>query len=243
MVKLISNEFLKLRTVRSTWLFLLASQFVIVVGASGLLRNAEAKTSHVEAGAAAHVGLTALFALVLGVLAVAGEYRHRTITDTYLATPRRGQVIAAKLVVYPVVSAVIALLGMATVLAMTAIWLPAKGLPVHWSDGRLWETLAGGVVWNALFAAIGVGIGALVRNLAAAIAAALAWIALVEGLVGQLVGTQLSEWLPLNAGTALGKLPAGANMLPQWGAGIVLAAYALIFSVVAMTTSIRRDVA
>ncbi len=245
MLPMIHSELRKLRTVRGPWLLLAAGPLLIVAGITGLVQSGgNLHDPATQSKALAHVALAALFTLIFGILAVAGEYRHATVTDTFLSFPDRGRVIVAKLVAYGSAGAVAGLISAAVAVAVTAAWWAAKGGSFQLSAAGSWRTLGGGVAVNIAFAAIGVGVGALVRNLAAAIAAALAWVALVEGIAGQLLGAGLARWLPFYASEALGRANATgtARLLPQWGGGLMLAGYAAAFAVAAVVTTLRRDV-
>jgi ABC-2 type transport system permease protein len=242
---MLHSEYRKLTTVRSPWLLLAAGPLIAAAGVAGLVvSGTNVHDPAAQGRALAHVGLAAIVTLIFGILAVAGEYRHGTITDTYLSFPARGRVVMAKLAVYGLAGAAAGLVSSAMAIAATAAFWAAKGAAFDLWAGRTWLTIAGGVAANLALAAIGVGLGALIRNVVVAVAAALAWIALVEGIAGQLLGPGLARWLPFYASAALDKAalgPAG-RLLPQWGGGLVLAGYAAAFAGAAVLTTLKRDV-
>lgn len=241
----IRSEFRKLTTVRGPWLLLAAGPLLVAAGITGLVvSGGNVHDPGTQRTALAHAGLAAIFPLILGILAVAGEYRHSTITDTYLSTPRRDRVIAAKLTVYALAGAAAGVVSSGVALAVTAAWWAGRGGHLQLSGTDIWLTLAGGVAANCALAAIGVGLGALIRNPAAAIATALAWFALIEGIAGQLLGSGLARWLPFYASEALGRsnLSATTRLLPQWGGALMLLGYVAVFAAAAVFTTLRRDV-
>lgn len=244
MLTLIRTEFLKLRTIRSPWLLLAVGPVVVLAGVSGMvISKGGVPTRAMQSNALAHIGLASIFTLVFGILAVAGEYRHKTITDTYMSTPGRAEPLAAKLVVYTFIGAISGVVSGLVGLLAEIGWWAGKGASFSWSDSNMWTTVGGGIAWNAAFAAIGVGLGALIRNLVGAVAVALAWIALVEGILSELLG-DLGRWLPFNAGRALGVSAADTSndLLSRWAGGVVLVLYAVAFTIAAVTTTVRRDV-
>jgi ABC-2 type transport system permease protein len=240
------SEFRKLSTVRAPWLLLAAGPLVVLAGVTGLVQSGgDVRDPATQGTALAHVGLAAVFTLMFGILAVAGEYRHGTITDTFLSFPGRRAVIAAKLAVYGLIGGLAGVVSSLVAVAATAGWWAAKGGSFQLSSAGTWRTLGGGVAVSIAFALIGVGVGALIRNLVAAVAAALAWIALVEGIAGQLLGTGLARWLPFYASESLDRATltaSAARLLPQWGGGLVLLGYAAAFAVAAVLTTLNRDV-
>ena len=245
MPPVIRSEFRKLTTLRSPWLLLAAGPLITAAGISGLVASGgDLHDPALQSKAFSHVGLAAIVTLVFGLLAVAGEYRHGTITDTYLSFPGRRTVIAAKLAVYGLVGAAAGLVSSVTAVVVTAAWWASKGASFQLSTADTWRTLGGGLAANVAFAAIGVGLGALIRNLVAAVAVALAWIALIEGIAGQLLGAGLARWLPFYASESLDRanLTTATGLLPQWGGLLVLLGYAAIFAVAGVLTTLNRDV-
>jgi ABC-type transport system involved in multi-copper enzyme maturation permease subunit len=189
-----------------------------------------------------------IFVMILGIVMMTSEYRYQTITSTFLTTPRRGRVVAAKLLAGFGVGV---LFGVATVLLTAAVVLPAVALSGGEATviGNDIPRISLGVVAGiALYGLFGIGLGALIRNQIGAIVGAVIWVFIVEGLLNSIPALQVvGKWTPGGAATALLNVEFDTgfgelSLLPAWAGAAVLVAYALIFSVVASLTTLRRDI-
>lgn len=239
---LVASEIVKLRTTRLLWVLLAVSEFLVLLGILGtLVQGADLRDPQTAQEALTHVSLVALFTLVLGGYAVAGEYRHRTITDTYLGAPNRARVFLAKLFVTSAAGLLIGVIAAITGIAAASIGWAVEGVTLNLGEAVIWQTLVGGVLWSTAFAAIGVGLGAIIRNLTATVVIALAWLALVEGVVASVLGN-LARWLPYRSGAALGNTAGTADALSQPAAGLVMLVYVALFAVIGVWATRRSDV-
>jgi len=111
---------------------------------------------------------TGLFIMLLGVIGMAGEWRHRTITGTILAAPDRLRLMSAKMLAYAAAGVVLSLIVTVTIMLVGTIILSTRGFDaVALSD--LLDVLWRNLLVAALVGALGVGIGGLVRNQVVAI--------------------------------------------------------------------------
>jgi ABC-2 type transport system permease protein len=181
-------------------------------------------------------------ALLLGILGMTGEFRHHTVTQTFLVTPNRGRVVAAKLVAYPLAGIALALATLAVTAAVAAGWLAAKGITPSLLDARLGRVVGVALLGAALCGLVGVGIAALVRNQVAALVGVAVWVLVVEGLLLSLLNApSLAKWLPSAAAKAALGSPGGAH-LSRWGGTLLLAGYALAFALAGTRLVVRRDI-
>lgn len=244
MNRLVSAEWLKLRTTRLLHGIGPATVAISVAAVAGSVLAAD--RSDIALASAEGVqrilpvtGTGALLVLLAGVTVTAGEYRHGTAADTFLTTPRRHRVLAAKLLVGAAVGAGIGILMSVASVAVAAGLYQLKDTALPFYDGELWWTLAGVVVYTTLFSVIGVALGAIVRNQVLAVAGALAWIAVVEHILVNLV-PDLGRWLPAAAGQAIVRTPLGGLFSPA-AAAVLLAGYAAVFAAIGLRVTQARD--
>jgi ABC-2 type transport system permease protein len=150
--------------------------------------------------------LGALFAALLGALSVTAEIRHGTIRPTLLITPRRGRVIWAKVFASVLAGAGFGLVAGAVAAAAGVAALRARSVDLRLDGGDYVLLIAGSAAAAALWAAIGVGVGALVRYQVPVVAGICVWLLFVEGLVvGDLIGLgDVFKFLPGSAAAAIG---------------------------------------
>ncbi|QYF75569.1 ABC transporter permease [Cryobacterium sp. PAMC25264] len=200
---------------------------------------------------AASVGY--VFPVLLGALASTGEFRHQTLTPTFLATPRRARVLGAKTIALFVVGAAFGVVALAASVGVGALVFNGFGIDPLLADSATWALIGRTVVAMALWAVIGVGLGVLVPSQVASIVIVLAFTQFVEPLLRfassfTQVTADVGKFLPGAASDALVGAsfftlasPGGA-VLASWQGGLVLLAYGLLATGFGYLVSWKRDV-
>jgi ABC-2 type transport system permease protein len=248
MTRLISAELLKLRTTRTFLGCVLAAVALVPISVAlailaagphgGYTLHSSAGVRHVIAAASSGASVV----LILGILAMAGEFRHGAATATFLITPQRGRVVAAKLAAVTIAGLGIAAACATVTLATALPWLAAKSVHVSLLSADVGVVLLGTIAATALYALIGVGVGALIRSQTPAVAAALVWTLVIEGPLVSLYPA-VGRWLPGGASSALTSAPTpNGGLLPIWAAALVLTGYGLTFAAAGNRLTVRRDI-
>lgn len=252
MIRLVGGEFRKLFTTK-LWLWLLLGAFAVTamflgftIGFDGQEGNPQAPLSTPEGqrnlfGAAGGAGI---FALILGIIAVTGEFRHQTVTPTFLATPHRGRVVVSKLLFYAAVGVGYGVAVLALAVAIVLPSLSAKDIDFSLTSNGIPGAMGGVVVGIAVYAVLGVGIGALIRNQIAAVVGALVYLFVVEGFVAALPTIRdYYKYFPGGANAALtGTQQPNTALLEPWAGGLLLVAYGVVFAIAGSWLAVRRDV-
>lgn len=257
MIDLIRAEFLKLSSTR-TALGLFIAAIVVSVLPAVLVMSLVPRNALSDGGApiaASGLTIVPILAVVFGILGMTNEYRHGTITYTYVTTPRRGIVMIVKLVCYGIVgTAVMAATALLVVLAIAFIaalrdialpWLTASTV----FDLKTLRDAGMFLLAAGMMTAFGVSLGALLRAQVPTVAGVVVWALAVESIIA-VIKPRIGIYLPfaafqqLTMGGALRTGEADAIMpsLTRPEAFLVAIAYIAVFSVAAVFISMRRDV-
>ena len=259
MTALVRAEWTKLFTTR-VWIGLLLGACVLVAGFVVLFTSFAGSTPGGAQGGGPPGGLpavgteqfeqlvlatganvTVLF-LILGIIGMTQEYRHRTATPTFLTTPRRGRVVIAKLAAYALVAVPFALVVVAVNYGVAAVAAGARGAVPALSGENL-QVLANSGLALVIYTVIGVGLGALVRNQVGAIVGGLVYLFVVEAIVRQISAiADAYKWLPGGALEALTATLQGPDLLERWQGGLLLLGYGLVAALLGTVLAVRRDV-
>lgn len=190
----LKSEFLKYRTLASSWV-LMGVSLVVMVGIAALNASStlsyqktieEAQTNHEKlpdyylgmppaadlAYRAPAAGGILAFVIIasLAVVFVASEFGTKSIVSTFTATPRRGMVYLAKTCVLAVVVAVASAVSWLLSWAVVQLFFASHAdLSLSLGDDKVLANLGWTVLVFVLTTLMGVGLAALLRNNAGAI--------------------------------------------------------------------------
>ncbi|HJQ44183.1 MAG TPA: ABC transporter permease [Jatrophihabitantaceae bacterium] len=252
MIRLIRAEFLKLRTTQ-VWFWLLLG--TIAVGAllavaqiapHDGIRN-ESKVPDLFAVFAASPAYILVF--VLGVLGVTSEFRYQTITPTVLQTPSRWAIVSAKLICYAVTGAVYAAFALVAEGAVGMPWLSSRGIPVHLGNSKVQHAIIGTFGVIALYAIVGLGVGALIRNQIVAVVAGIVFLVVLENVLLAIPVVKKAWPYTPNGGTQAilytngDSTPvSGVHLLGTWSGVLVLLLWAFVPAIIGAAITMNRDI-
>ncbi|GAA1233986.1 ABC transporter permease subunit [Prauserella halophila] len=201
MGNLIKAEMRKIVTTKSWWALLIPAFFASLLFALGwgaftnslanvldsedtltVTRTLGIETGELPMGLLAighgiNVGL--LFAVILGVLAVAGEYSKKTITTTFLTAPNRPMALGAKMITYSIWGALYGLAVSAAASLGIAFVVDGARMP---SSGQWLAVIGTSLLAGVLATLFGVGVGALWKSVAGSVVTLSIYMLLIENV-------------------------------------------------------------
>jgi ABC-2 type transport system permease protein len=237
-----------MRTTRTFWwvtalgLALTVLIVVVTLATSTIASEEDAR------GVLANIGVPGLFMIILGVVGAAGEYRHGTITSTFLVAPDRRRVLIAKALAYALGGLAVGIVSAALVLVISAPWLSAQGHPLGslgLDGGALGLLVAGALAYMAVSGMLGVAVGALATNQVTAVVIVFLVLFLIDPVVASLshtYGRFSLEGLGAKLSGGSGQ-DVGYELLPLGVAALVYLGYAVVLLAATAGVVTRRDVA
>ena len=260
--RVLRSEWTKLRSLRSTYWSLLVA--IVAVGGLGMLfaafqmshwaglaienpRMLAAERAHYSAIDAAVGGynLAQLAIGVLGVLVISGEYATGMIRSSLMAVPQRLSVLWGKLAVFCGVTFALMLWFSLTAFFGVQAIVASHGVDRALGDPDALRVVVGTALYLTAIGALGVGLGALLRNTAGAISAFVALLFVLPGVAALLpgdLGASIGPYLPLNAGAAVATAQLdGRDLLAPWTGFGVLCVYVAVVVGLAAWRLARAD--
>jgi ABC-2 type transport system permease protein len=239
-------EWIKLVTVRTTWVLSILTAGLSLVLAVLLIRVVDQITAN---GGPTPLGLLAncvtSFAFlpgIVGVLVYGAEYRHGTFRATYAAEPNRWRVAVAKTLVVIGFGVLVAAVTVAVTVGVGYPFLASKGFAPPF-DGVFTRSIVGAGLFIVFNAVAGLALGATVRNRTVAIILLIAVPVALESVLVALLPHHLGRFLPFVAGAQMystGPVTAGTQLSPLLG-GLVFAAWIAADLVLGIALAVRRD--
>jgi ABC-type transport system involved in multi-copper enzyme maturation permease subunit len=237
------SELRKLRRTRSLLAVLLAGVAIAVIG--DVLLLVIGKPADIGSRLSQYGPLRfgpsnfGLLLVVFGIRVFADETHHRTLAGTLMRTPDRRRVLGAKVLVAAASTAAFCAAVYALVVPVTVVGLRVRDLSMVLDAGATAALFGRVTVTMVLLTALGVALGAAIRDRTISLVAVVVWFALGEDLVGALL--KIKRFLPGAAAQALVAAdPAGATSAPV-AAGL-LVGFVVVAAGVAVA-SLRRDIA
>jgi ABC-2 type transport system permease protein len=243
-------EWVKLRTLRSTWwtLAITAAGTVGIGVAVGV--NSTSGSEDLTNNALAGIVPGLLLAGVLGVLTMTSEYTSGMIRATLTAVPRRRVVLAAKAAVFGVVALAVGEAASFASFFAGGLTLRHGITPPSLSQPGVLRAVVLAGAGFCLIGLLGLGLGAVIRHTGAAIAVLVGGIYVAAQFVGFLARGALA-YMPIlivgNSLTTTKPLPCAANgtqcphFLSAWAGLGVLAVYAAVALLAGGWLLARRD--
>ncbi len=247
MTRLLSAELFKLRTTRTFYGLVggvLGLIYLITVLASSL--GHPHRGDDVMRGLMGLAGLAGAIALVLGVLSISTEFRHGTITPTLLVAPRRVPLLVSKLITAVLAGLVLGLLATGFVAIAVSLIASARGYDDGATGAQVWRMVIGGSLATGLYGALGLGLGAIVRNQVGGIIGGLVYVFVAEPLLRIIptVGDWIGEYGLDGTTSSLTytNSPTADHVLAQVPGGLLLLGYVAVIVVIGIVLTDRRDI-